>query len=319
MRKIYLLALVVGLGFSFCSKSSVNPDPNQPTGVDTLTEGWSATVITGRPALNDVFFSDAMKGYACGPSGLYKSADGGVSWSFVSSPAYNLFNIGASSLAATFVNGTSKAFITSDGIQVDTVIHPTLQDISFSDVFYATPSICYLSSIQYCWRSVDAGRTIDTVFNFGGSSSGDNTLFFINANTGWINRSGQLYRTTNGGSNWQLMQNMYGATGGLDFVNEMVGFFSIAPDVYKTVDGGLTVSTIFSVPGSVFGLEVDFVSESIGYLAKRNQVLKTTNGGATWQVVAALASGEPIIELHFLDEHTGWACGQNGKILRYSR
>ncbi|HEV8081740.1 MAG TPA: hypothetical protein VGP55_00980, partial [Chitinophagaceae bacterium] len=61
-------------------KDSV-PVITPPAGVaDTLTPGWTKVTITGARFL-DIDFIDSVTGYAASDNGVYKSSDGGKTWS----------------------------------------------------------------------------------------------------------------------------------------------------------------------------------------------------------------------------------------------
>jgi photosystem II stability/assembly factor-like uncharacterized protein len=104
-----------------------------------------------------------------------------------------------------------------------------------------------------------------------------NSSFFINRYIGWVAcNHGEIYKTTDGGSNW-IHQNS------------------------GTVNG---LSSIF------------FVNENVGFITGWNGIiLKTVNGGDNWEINANNLAYY-LNSIYFADELTGWVVGYDGKIFR---
>ena len=293
-----------------CSKSSDN------NGTDILTQGWVKLNSTVTREIYDVFFTNSTNGYYCGLDGIFRTTDAGNSWTNISTFANS--NIGAfGETKACFVNQNEKIYITTDGISVQEAA-PLLfvNDISFKDLFCSSNNICYASSGLYMWKSVDGGNSFDTLYNFQDTSNLNNDVNFVNDLTGWTNRSGRIFKTTDGGLTWA--NQFSGSTGaGLDFVSTSTGFMVSDRTAYKTTNGGATFTAIYSnLPETI--IDIDFVSETTGYISFENKIYKTTDAGLTWTQVVALSYPQTFFEIHFIDATHGWACGTNGLLLRFN-
>ncbi len=106
-----------------------------------------------------------------------------------------------------------------------------------------------------------------------------NSIYFVNADTGFVSNENGNYRTTDGGATWTLMQ-VYGVN--FKFFNHNKVGYSIG-GVWKTVDSGFTW-----IYQHLAVLDIEFPSDSIGYsVGYSSDTLmvsfgKTTDGGGTW-------------------------------------
>ncbi len=110
-------------------------------------------------------------------------------------------------------------------------------------------------------------------------------LFFLNKDTGWAagDQTGsppkQLFRTTNGGTNWSLQFNLSSGITDIYFLNAFTGIIS-SGRFYRSTDGGFNwVQSVSTISGG----KLDFASELVGW-AGYNLIYipKTTDGGITW-------------------------------------
>jgi photosystem II stability/assembly factor-like uncharacterized protein len=320
MFRLFYIAFLIPLIFS-CGKKSDSLPPDPPPVIvmpDTLSAGWNKVSTGATKTFTDIFFSDNSTGYACGQGGIYKSTNGGISWAILNSTATPT-NIGvANANKACFIDETEKIFLTTDGTNIQQAAATQLNpQPAFKDVFFSSNNVCYLSSVQYVWKSVNGGSSFDTLYNFKNSISDGNFLYFVNDLTGWINRRGNVYKTTDGGVNWTLQLSGTQRSGGMKFINANTGFVAVDNSVYKTTDGGITFQNIKSFASNTY-LDLDFVSATTGYVSAANHIYKTTDGGATWTQIVAVGDPQTILEIHFTDANHGWACGTNGLLLRFN-
>jgi len=88
----------------------------------------------------------------------------------------------------------------------------------------------------------------------------------------------QLYRTTNGGTNWSLQFTFSEQINDIYFFNHNVGVVSAPAANKRTTDGGLNW-----VQTNEGGVKLAFANDSIGWAGNNfNLVMKTTDGGKTW-------------------------------------
>jgi photosystem II stability/assembly factor-like uncharacterized protein len=306
-----------------CSKSDsgTNPNPNpNPIIPDTLSTGW-VKATNAAPTLSTTdFFTNANTGFVTSQSGIYKSADGGVNWTFFNANN-NAFNIGGFGTKYCFVGSDNKLNYTTNTTDFFSPVYILANPgappvtLSFRDCFFSSQNIVYACSDRYIYKSANGGVSFDSIYVFP-SGNVSNSIFFVNDLTGWLIRSNGLYKTIDGGLNWTLNLPINPAlTGAIDFISPTVGVFSDNTSAYKTIDGGANWTPIYTGFTNTF-IDVDIISGNEIYISGGSKIYKTANGGTSWSQV--LSSGQNgIIEIHFIDANTGWACGGNGAIYRY--
>lgn len=128
--------------------------------------------------------------------------------------------------------------------------------------------------------------------------------------------SGEILRTTDGGTNWQLV---YADTSSshwinaLDFSNDLHGVAVGRWDLtYRTTDGGWTWDTVSTNGTIVYHETIELVDSLIGYTANwRGEILKTTDGGLSWNVIFVTGSmWTPMTDIKCVDADncviSGW-------------
>ena len=290
-----------------------------PPPIDTLASGWKKMDRISSDVVNDIFFINNT-GFAIGGTIILKSSDGGTTWSQLTVPGANsLFNMGmGNERNAIFVGGGGQLVSTRDGGISFTI--STLPDNGIGDVFFVDATTAYAAGTNI-WKTTDAGNNWVKLYSF--TSDGyTSSLYFLNAQIGWVFRNGQLYKTVNAGVDWSLISTpFYNNNQAIFFLNSDTGYISGGAGygggsgLVRTTDGGASWTTIFVGDGY---LDIHFVSDKTGYVTANTRIYKTEDGGNTWTSEVHLVS-IMLIELHFSDPDHGWACGADGTILRYSR
>ncbi|MCK6615894.1 MAG: T9SS type A sorting domain-containing protein, partial [Ignavibacteriaceae bacterium] len=132
-------------------------------------------------------------------------------------------------------------------------------------------------------------------------------VFFINEYTGFVITSsgqGKLFKTENGGVNWQIA---VGAPGGGEilFIDSVTGFIgSSNGNIYKTTDGGHSWYPTNGVPNNIG--KIQFVTNQTGWAAGGPVILKTNDGGENWATQVTSAA-DNFTSLYFVDSVNGWA------------
>jgi photosystem II stability/assembly factor-like uncharacterized protein len=140
------------------------------------------------------------------------------------------------------------------------------------------------------------------------TQNGLQSVFFIDANTGWIGGlGGIILKTTNSGNNWfnQTSGTVYNLFS-VFFLNSNTGWISGNNSrILKTTNGG---SNWIDKSFGYENYRVHFIDANTGWIAcNLGKVLKSTNGGDNWYVQTTLSCA--ITSLFFANSNTGWVVG----------
>jgi photosystem II stability/assembly factor-like uncharacterized protein len=159
-------------------------------------------------------------------------------------------------------------------------------------------------------------------------------VYFLDPNVGWyVNGTGKLYATRDGGANWTLLWDKPGTFfRTVAFVDEQHGYVGNVgtdyfPDVkddtplYETRDGGVTWKPT-TLPAFVKGLcaidivKVNYINHGIpatrtmihaaGRVGGPPSLLRSLDGGATWKYIDLSRQVGPILDVKFFNENVGF-------------
>ena len=143
------------------------------------------------------------------------------------------------------------------------------------------------------------------------------SVFFIDANTGWIvGNNDTIYKTKDGGNMWSV------STSGTDkylasvcFVDEDTGYcVGDAGTILKTVNGGKTWNKINRWDGNLNA--VTFINHDKGFIVGDvGALLKTEDGGITWNYMNC-GIRNCLTSIDFVDENIGYIVGWAGTIIK---
>jgi photosystem II stability/assembly factor-like uncharacterized protein len=141
-----------------------------------------------------------------------------------------------------------------------------------------------------------------------------NSIFFTSIDTGWaVGNNGNVIKTTNGGSNWNLQATLNDRLlRTVNFINSSTGFTSgMLSNIYKTTNAGLNWIGTYSGFDDIF--EIFFCNSTVGYAIARTyteKIIKTINGGNNWIISLGIDTGNFYLNsLYFIDQNTGWVAG----------
>jgi photosystem II stability/assembly factor-like uncharacterized protein len=288
-------------------------------------------------SINDLFFVSST-GYAAGsradnvPWGsrglLYKTTDGGQTWSTIQLPLM----IGTDSVMSlksihfvTQNNGFAAAICYStngsSGIYYGAVLKTTDGGMTWTSQFSAKNQITYSNGHT---------TTFDHIFfsdMYHGVISGSKTL-------GPNTYDGISYNTYNGGNNWTMATVWTGSAtqGHASFFHSngrgsMVGgkpMSLMGPyngRIALSTDGGNTWSNVFT-DNSYGYVDVHYPTAQVGYAVgdsmyytmpgdANGKLVKTTDGGSTWFAASYFTNFMPMC-VYFTDALTGYVGGQTG-------
>lgn len=273
------------------------------------TGEWSIQSTGSTTHLRTVHFADDNIGWLAGDMGeFWSTSDGGNSWQLMSNPGvgavYQVFGFEDGSVYVSGENGNI----------MKSADHGASWNISYGE--FDDFNDAHFVSGNMGWAAANGGLVYKTV-NGGNSwtphSTGvsfdiqavhflDEEKGFACAWTGW-QTTGNLLYTTDGGSSWNIHNDVSGRLADVFFIDENTGWIAVDDGrVFKTNNGGDSWSEVANE--GQFHERVFFVNVNVGWLIG-STVRRTTDGGQTWD----LQDVGNIQGIHFLDEQTGWICG----------
>jgi photosystem II stability/assembly factor-like uncharacterized protein len=163
-------------------------------------------------------------------------------------------------------------------------------------------------------KTTDGGNT--WALQNSGTTGMHQSLFFLNATTGWAVGSSAILRTTDGGSTWLKASGSYPWLYSVFFVDVNTGWVAgMNGAIYKTTNGGVNWTQQTSgVTNTLYSLS--FIDANTGWaVGSAGIVLKTTNGGATWTPQTSNTAND-MESVTFVDANHGWAAGDRATIIR---
>jgi photosystem II stability/assembly factor-like uncharacterized protein len=313
MKVIIAAAFMALLLASSCSKLPLFPKNEQ------LDSGWTVISDSLVDAI-DLFFINESNGIAISYQNSYVTANGGKTWIKRDTGSFHS-SLCMGSAAVAFVTGsTNKIRATLDSGR-------TFKDLLFADTddvlyecFFTSENTCYAVGEKKFWKTTDAGKSWNSLYNFPEASKNNRSLFFLDESNGWVLSGEQLIKTTDGGRTWTRITtglNIPFSGGAIQFLNQQQGFFTDYAGIGKTLDGGSSWVNCFNDVGLNNTLiDIHFFNAEEGYICIGNRILKTSNGGQDWKTVVSLSNSR-IYEIYFLNPGLGWACTNRG-ILKFS-
>jgi len=138
-------------------------------------------------------------------------------------------------------------------------------------------------------------------------------IFFIN-NTGFALSPGGIYKSTDGGDNWNQIvtgtpNNAFNVNIGMG--NETNMSVAVGPSyLVSTRDGGASFDTV-NTAGDLSITDV-FYADSITAYAAGNSIWKTIDGGVHWNKIYTFSNMPSYQTLYFLNDTTGWVARRDG-------
>jgi len=267
--------------------------------------------------INNLDFLTSLRGYATRADGIFKTVDGGVSWTKIYSVT------GTPNVTCTkFIDtATGYAFRQEDGMLKTTnggvtwtPSNPIVDGIN--DIFVVNANTAYaVGEDGAAWKTTDGGASWNWVGPNGRVDAMTlNSQYFFNDTTGIATGDrGRLVKTTNGGSSWTQYSPTYIDVTGVSFPNNnTTGYATTWNNLYKTVDTGNTWQALSLTSGAGRFTGCRFWSKDTGIITADNpaRVFKTKDGGQTWATTSLLSMGlysfDNLSGMSFINHDTGY-------------
>lgn len=202
-------------------------------------------------------------------------------------------------------------------------IHDTTTSIE--SIYRVNDNLIFAASFDSrILRSTNLGMNWESISRINTSLTNLIEINFIDQNTGFVLFNNEIFKTTNGGSNWFLASMIQKPCEDISFINLNTGFaaggavidhFSQSSWVYKTTNSGLNW---FELPVPEFGPipKVQFINGNTGYISTLFSMYKTTNTGINWNVINIPVAANKVTDFIFFDENTAYAGTYNSYFLK---
>ena len=302
-------------------------------------EYWTQ-ISDDNPGFSGIYFSSPSVGYAAALNGLsilnvYKTTDAGDNWnvayvdsSFSPSNAF-LNSVFFIDDMTGFIAGSKFIKTTDGGTTWNNVTTGVTSNAIFQDVYFVNNNLGF-AVYRDPFTGDGAIKTTDggtkwTPVNINNDKYDKQYVYFADENLGFISGTSTLYRTTDGGDNWDTLAlgyNTQNLNSKVTFINSTTGFFGKKGQVFKTTDKGDTW-TDAPIDSHSVPQEIQFVSDKVGYLVCTSDtfgvpvhvLFKTTDGGNSWSDLTTTLPGSTGFQhLFFTDKTTGYLAGSAGII-----
>lgn len=303
-------------GYLLLSNGDVYSTPDGGATWTKRTALPGSPVKGGTDKPGDVWFTGTLTGVGTAGNNIYRTTDGGNSWTIVNNVssadltrfAFHNANIG-------IVVGKGKnALVTSDGgaSWTPVSVNAGTAGIDLSDVDCANPNDCTAVAADgsQLYRTGDGGTNWNAVSPssaaIGGASYSSATRVVA------VGTGGATVVSNDAGATWQAI------SGGVDGrYRSLVVKSATTAYAYgdlgalaRTTDGGMTWVPV-GVSSSSSLLGVDFPTAQRGYaLDAKGVLMRTVNGGASWQFLDT--GGVKASTLRAIDENTLLLIGSKG-------
>lgn len=199
-------------------------------------------------------------------------------------------------------------------------------------IHFVTPLIGYTSGPNGVLKSTDGGISWRDV----SPKTISSTLwgcFFVNQDVGMVVGGGcagdeqSFFRTTNGGTTWNLFTNKVlesGLTDVMLYSEDGLGYASSSGIIWRTLDGGRTWSVFSQTGGLYWQEEITNIKNSFlvpisgtdcsGGRDVKGELRFSSNGGGKWQ---SLQTFQSMFGTFLINETTGWGVG-DGALVYYT-
>lgn len=269
-----------------------------------------------RAGIQGIFTQDAVEVWAVGDTGaVYRSFDGGATWTFTTLGDEALHAVAARGLAAVMAGDSGKVWRSADGggSWALAVIPgaPALRRLAWP----ADGVLVLAGPAGTVWTSGDSGATWNP--HASGVAGAAHGLRFRDASSGWlVGEAGGIARTVDGGASWVPVASPTSRSlRAVDFIGDVIWVVGDAAGAWRSATGGASWSVLDLGLDALSDVRaVAMVSPDSLWLAGGGGFLRrSADGGATWTFAThPLQAGLATLFVH---GGKGWAASPKSRVV----
>lgn len=275
---------------------------------------WN-TIASGTPKnLYAIHFSDANNGNIVGDVGVYlRTTNGGLSWNL--STPFSGAQYGVhfrSAEIGTVVGASGYIWRTTNGGQNWTSVRTTDGKTLYSVQFANADSGSAVGLNNSCVRTTDGGATWKSTSGVFGNLR---SVHYTSVSTGFIATGGTIYKTTNGGISWSPTYLSTYELRAIHFADANNGIAAgYYGDMYRTTDGG-TIWDLCSKGTTVQLNNIHYAGTNDGIAAgntdsSKGTVLLTNDAGKNWRKILIGLTTSNLYSCYIKSGSTAFVAGQ---------
>lgn len=271
---------------------------------------------------NSVKFFNSNTGIISSQGKILRTSNCGNNWYVVYSNPYNLNTINIFDNGHAYTAG-SNIFLKS------TDFGETWNIVTNSIVWGSYPSISFINEANglllghdanpwndyKLWKTTNGGISWMIINNLVSGSARnvkmiDEMVYYIVGTN--------VFKTSNGGNNWYMMDLPSNYKYGIYFFNADTGIIGGVGGTFRTSNGGINWTQVYYNNGASIQ-NFDFINPNIGigvgYSYSDTRMIKTTNGGISWIPIQGITANENT-SIEMIDEDTIYVVGYGGLIIK---
>jgi photosystem II stability/assembly factor-like uncharacterized protein len=279
-----------------------------------------------------LYMLDSLNGFVCADSNkILRTTNGGINWYYSSS-------IKGAQINKIYFTSERKGFAlqsdygynfpvpgkifrtTNGGVTWDSVSFNSNTFLQYRKIFFSSEKTGYITGTYNIGSSIFRYKIFKTTnggLNWDSIPNPDNlafgVMYFINDNTGYSGENYKIIKTTNGGLNWSYTNYSYSVPVFLKFNND-TGYCAGNNNFFKTTNGGINWSYLYT--GISYINCFDFFKSTAVAGNSEGKIYFSTNSGSNWATNYKSIINTELWDIKFSDKNNGFAIGNYDELLK---